>query len=113
MKKLPSSAEKVDRKNQCVSSLASVAQNVVFCDNDVDAADLHLIFHPEIKETHRFSSGSRRLFILNYVVTVVCAKNTAVLMPSIREQMEQGQSTLFNAKGAGFANAFALKMPFR
>lgn len=46
-------------KTSVSAALASVAQNVVFCDNDVDAADLHLIFHPEIKETHRFSSGSK------------------------------------------------------
>jgi MinD superfamily P-loop ATPase len=46
-------------KTSVAAALASVAKNVVFCDNDVDAADLHLIFHPEIKETYRFSSGSK------------------------------------------------------
>lgn len=30
----------------------------MFCDNDVDAADLHLIFKPEIKEQHSFNSGN-------------------------------------------------------
>ncbi len=46
-------------KTSISAALASVVPNVVFCDNDVDAADLHLIFHPEIKATHRFSSGSK------------------------------------------------------
>jgi MinD superfamily P-loop ATPase len=45
-------------KTSVVAALASVAKNAVFCDNDVDAADLHLIFKPEIMESHTFSSGS-------------------------------------------------------
>jgi MinD superfamily P-loop ATPase len=44
-------------KTSITAAIASVAQNTVFSDNDVDAADLHLIFHPEIEEKHRFSSG--------------------------------------------------------
>jgi len=45
-------------KTSVTAALASVAKNAVFCDNDVDAADLHLIFKPEIKESYTFSSGS-------------------------------------------------------
>lgn len=45
-------------KTTVAAALASVAQNAVFCDNDVDAADLHLIFNPTIKETHQFDSGT-------------------------------------------------------
>jgi MinD superfamily P-loop ATPase len=44
-------------KTSITAAIASVAENAVFCDNDVDAADLHLIFDPEIKETHTFFSG--------------------------------------------------------
>jgi MinD superfamily P-loop ATPase len=46
-------------KTTVTAALASVAQNAVFCDNDVDAADLHLIFDPEVLETHPFSSGAK------------------------------------------------------
>ncbi len=46
-------------KTTVAAALASVAKNAVFCDNDVDAADLHLIFNPEIKETYTFDSGSK------------------------------------------------------
>ena len=46
-------------KTTFAAALASVATNTVFCDNDVDAADLHLIFNPEIKESHQFNSGSK------------------------------------------------------
>ncbi|WP_167608184.1 4Fe-4S binding protein [Maribellus sediminis] len=45
-------------KTSVTAALASITGNTVFCDNDVDAADLHLIFEPEIKEKHKFSSGS-------------------------------------------------------
>jgi MinD superfamily P-loop ATPase len=44
-------------KTSITAALASVAENAVFCDNDVDAADLHLIFQPEIHEKHKFSGG--------------------------------------------------------
>jgi len=44
-------------KTTITAALASIAKNTVFCDNDVDAADLHLIFHPEIQEEYTFSSG--------------------------------------------------------
>lgn len=45
-------------KTSVTAAIASFANNAVFCDNDVDAADLHLIFNPEIEESHPFSSGS-------------------------------------------------------
>ena len=49
-------------KTSITAALASVAGQAVFCDNDVDAADLHLIFIPEKVEEHQFSSG-RTAFI--------------------------------------------------
>ena len=44
-------------KTSITAALASVAKNAVFCDNDVDAADLHLLFHPQVLEQHDFDSG--------------------------------------------------------
>ncbi len=41
-------------KTSVAAAIASVAKNAVFCDTDVDAADMHLIFNPEVKETHIF-----------------------------------------------------------
>jgi len=34
--------------------LAAMARNKVVVDCDVDAADLHLLLHPEIKERNKF-----------------------------------------------------------
>lgn len=44
-------------KTSITAALASVMQDAVFCDNDVDAADLHLLFHPQVKEKHVFLSA--------------------------------------------------------
>ncbi len=44
-------------KTSITSAFASLAENSVFCDADVDAADLHLILHPEIKLTSDFTGG--------------------------------------------------------
>ena len=46
-------------KTSIAAAIASLAENAVFCDNDVDAADLHLILNPAIKEEHDFDSGSK------------------------------------------------------
>ncbi len=39
------------------ASLASLAENKVMVDCDVDAADLHLLLRPRVVETHEFRSG--------------------------------------------------------
>lgn len=44
-------------KTVVTGSLASLAKNKVMVDCDVDAADLHLLLHPDIRERHEFRSG--------------------------------------------------------
>jgi len=44
-------------KTSIIAAFASLAEKKVLCDADVDAADLHLIMNPEIKERHDFESG--------------------------------------------------------
>ena len=44
-------------KTSMVAAFAALAENKVLCDADVDAADLHLIMDPTIKEHHDFESG--------------------------------------------------------
>lgn len=44
-------------KTVVTGSLAALAQNKVMVDCDVDAADLHLLLRPELKERHEFRSG--------------------------------------------------------
>ncbi len=44
-------------KTSLVAAFASLAQNAVLADCDVDAADLHLILKPTVREAHGFSGG--------------------------------------------------------
>jgi MinD superfamily P-loop ATPase len=44
-------------KTSLLAAFASLAENKVICDADVDAADLHLIMAPKVNEHHDFESG--------------------------------------------------------
>lgn len=44
-------------KTSITAAFASLAKNMVLCDADVDAADLHLILNPDFKETMEFRGG--------------------------------------------------------
>ena len=44
-------------KTVLTASFAALAKNKVMVDCDVDAADLHLLLHPVIKERYQFSGG--------------------------------------------------------
>jgi MinD superfamily P-loop ATPase len=44
-------------KTMLTASFAALAKNKVMVDCDVDAADLHLLLKPEIKERREFRSG--------------------------------------------------------
>jgi len=44
-------------KTSLVAAFAALARGKVLCDCDVDAADLHLILQPTMRESHEFRSG--------------------------------------------------------
>ena len=44
-------------KTSIVAAFATIAQKKILCDADVDAADLHLIMEPEVKNRTDFQSG--------------------------------------------------------
>lgn len=46
-------------KTVIAGSFASIAERDVMVDCDVDAANLHLLLHPTIKETHQFTAGKK------------------------------------------------------
>jgi MinD superfamily P-loop ATPase len=50
-------------KTSIVASFAGLAQNAVLADCDVDAADLHLILEPNIKQTSDFTGGKQASII--------------------------------------------------
>jgi MinD superfamily P-loop ATPase len=77
-------------KTSITSALASVARNAMFCDNDVDAADLHLIMQPEIEKNSVFPGA--------YVATIhseICAK-CGICADNCRfDAIEKDQSGVF------------------
>ena len=52
-------------KTTLVAAFASMVRNAVMADCDVDAADLHLILKPDVKEEHTFESGFTAAINLN------------------------------------------------
>ncbi len=51
-------------KTSIAAAFASLVKNAVFADCDVDAADLHLILSPQVKQTTDFTGG-RQAFIVS------------------------------------------------
>ncbi len=50
-------------KTSIVAAFAALAKNAVFADCDVDAADLHLVLEPKIKQKRDFSGGRRATIV--------------------------------------------------
>jgi MinD superfamily P-loop ATPase len=50
-------------KTSIVSAFAALAKNAVLADCDVDAADLHLVLEPKVKQTNNFSGGKQASII--------------------------------------------------
>ncbi len=48
-------------KTSLTAAFASLAENQILCDADVDAADLHLLMAPKIKQTTDFVSGNEAI----------------------------------------------------
>ncbi|MBU1221954.1 ATP-binding protein [Myxococcota bacterium] len=59
-------------KTSVTASLATLAENAVICDCDVDAPDLHLILKPEIIEKNEFISGN--IAIINQDKCIRCGR---------------------------------------
>ena len=52
-------------KTSITAAFSSLADQAVFTDCDVDAADLHLLLSPEVKREEDFSSGSKAIVNMN------------------------------------------------
>jgi len=48
-------------KTSLVAAFASLAENMVLCDADVDAADLHLIMNPDVRKRFDFQGGHKAI----------------------------------------------------
>ena len=48
-------------KTSLTAAFSNLAENHIVCDADVDAADLHLLLAPEVKERHDFMGGGKAI----------------------------------------------------
>jgi len=59
-------------KTTLVASFATLAQNIVITDCDVDAPDLHLLLKPEIMQTQKFKGS--KLAVIDEALCTQCGK---------------------------------------
>jgi MinD superfamily P-loop ATPase len=57
-------------KTSLMAAFASMGENHALCDADVDAADLHLLVNPHVKERHDFRGGSTA--VIDHVRCTAC-----------------------------------------
>ena len=81
-------------KTSIVASFASLAENAVLADCDVDAADLHLILQPDIKQTQDFSGGKKASVITEKCIGCgrcgeVCNFNAALFNGPANDTIER------------------------
>lgn len=75
-------------KTVITASFAALAKDKVMADCDVDASDLHLLLHPQIKERHQFKGGL--LAVVNQEECTACGECLKVCrFDAIREQGDQ------------------------
>jgi len=71
------------------AAFATLAQNKVMVDCDVDAANLYLLLHPEIQEAHRFIGGKKAN--LNPDKCTLCGECLSVCRFSAIEEESKGE----------------------
>ena len=59
-------------KTSLTAAFASLAENMVFCDADVDAADLHLILEPDFAVSSDFKGGHEA--VINPDICTLCGR---------------------------------------
>lgn len=75
-------------KTSVTAALMSLAQNTVFCDNDVDAANLHLLANPQVEEEYVFEGA--RLANIDSEVCIGCGECVVHCKFHAVVQSEQG-----------------------
>ena len=101
-------------KTVITASFAALVEKKVMADCDVDAADLHLLLHPEIRETHEFIGGKKA--VLNQELCTDCGKCTEVcrfdaISENQRPDPEEGIQTRIDAVSCEGCGVCALICP--
>lgn len=93
-------------KTSITASFASLARNAVFADCDVDAADLHLILSPDIREKNQFYSGCEA--VIKDSECLQCGECTRVCRFDAVKKNKNGLYVIdyLNCEGCGVCHDF-------
>ena len=87
-------------KTVITASFAALSKNKVMADCDVDAADLHLLLHPEIKEKHNFEGG--KTAVIDEEKCIGCGKCQEVCrFEAVREEGDKFKIDPLACEGCG------------
>ena len=87
-------------KTVITASFAALSKNKVMADCDVDAADLHLLLHPEIKEKHNFEGG--KTAVIDEEECIGCGKCQEVCrFEAVREEGDKFKIDPLACEGCG------------
>lgn len=87
-------------KTIITASFAVLSKNKVIADCDVDAADLHLLLHPEIKEEHNFEGG--KTAIIDEEKCIGCGKcQETCRFEAIKEEKDKIKIDSLACEGCG------------
>ncbi len=75
-------------KTSLTAAFAALAPNMMLCDADVDAADLHLVMAPKIEETHWFIGGNEA--VINPEKCTACGRCIQVCRFNAVTETENG-----------------------
>jgi len=91
-------------KTVITASFAALAKNAVFADCDVDAADLHLLLEPKIKESGEFRSGV--VAFINKELCTRCGKCKEICRFSAISGSASGPDTIddISCEGCAFCS---------
>ncbi len=101
-------------KTVITASFAALVEKKVMADCDVDAADLHLLLHPAIKETHEFKGGGKA--ILNEEACTNCSRCVEVcrfgaISENEKRNLEEGSRTTIDSISCEGCGVCALICP--
>ena len=91
-------------KTSLVASFAALAKGKVFADCDVDAADLFLLFEPQIKEKGGFYGGRKPE--VDEERCTGCGTCTELCR---FDAIQDGRWTMWNVRGVDFVPSLVLK----
>lgn len=82
-------------KTSVAASFAALAANHVLADCDVDAADLHLVLQPDIRERHEFRSGNEAR-VIPFLCTGCCECLTRCRFGAVRKNVTVNGAVAFS-----------------